>query len=88
MSDMVLNKMDELFDSDSSSVDNVSATDLDLDSTSDNTSIDDTMSIRSRNTLNRCDLKHHSLWSQNVEIRDKTYFLGEYLFSTLCVISA
>ena len=31
--------MDELFDSDSSSVDNVSATDLDLDSTSDNTSI-------------------------------------------------
>ena len=39
MSDMVLTKMDELFDSDSSSVDNVSATDLDLDSTSDNTSI-------------------------------------------------
>ena len=38
MSDMVL-KMDELFDSDSSSVDNVSAKDLDLDSTSDNTSI-------------------------------------------------
>ena len=41
-------------------------------------SVDDTMSIRSRNTLNRCDLKHHSLWSQNVEIRDKTYFLGKY----------
>ena len=23
----------------------------------------------------RCDLKHHSLWSTNVEIRDKTYFV-------------
>ena len=54
------------------------AIDLDLESASDNTSLDDTISIRSRNTLNRCDLKHHSLWSQNVEIRDKTYFLGMF----------
>lgn len=42
---------------------------------SDNTSIDETRSLQSRNTLNRCDLKHHSLWSTNVEIRDKTYFV-------------
>ena len=62
------------------------AIDLDLESASDNTSLDDTISIRSRNTLNRCDLKHHSLWSQNVEIRDKTYFLGTYLVFKLLIV--
>ena len=62
-------------DNDSVTSDNVSETNIDMDS-SDNTSLDDsTRSIQSRNTLNRCDLRHHSLWSTNVEIRDKTYFV-------------
>lgn len=70
-----LQDMSSDHDNDSVTSDNLSETNIDLDS-SDNTSLDDsTRSIQSRNTLNRCDLRHHSLWSTNVEIRDKTYFV-------------
>ena len=61
------------FDSDSVASDNNSEL-IDYES-SDNTSLDETRSIQSRNTVNRCELKHHSMWSTQVEIRDKTYFV-------------
>jgi hypothetical protein len=66
------------FFSDSVASDNLSEAAVETESSADNISLEDTRSLQSRNTLNKIDLKHHSIWSDNVEIRDKTYFV-EYL---------